>query len=217
MTLPVIIISGPRRPSRRSRHRSGKPRAGSEPRRCRCVSRPRATRWRCPGILTGTIIGMARALGRYRSTADDRNGGVRGRRSGRASRDARRRPCRSRSTCGPTAPERAFVEKTSGAILVLLGFLISHERHRPIVLRASVSRGGGSHGEASADLVQAPEGRRTHDPSRVRDGRAPDVRRQGRRPVRWLRVRMRARDVDVFYGDNHAIQSGSAWRSARTR
>ena len=75
-----------------------------------------------PGILTGTIIGMARALG---ETAPllmigmvafivDIPGGV-----------------TSSSTVLPVqiylwadSPERAFVEKTSGAILVLLGFLV---------------------------------------------------------------------------------------------
>ena len=75
-----------------------------------------------PGILTGTIIGMARALG---ETAPllmigmvafivDIPGGV-----------------TSPSTVLPVqiylwadSPERAFVEKTSGAILVLLGFLV---------------------------------------------------------------------------------------------
>jgi len=76
-----------------------------------------------PGILTGTIIGMARALG---ETAPllmigmvafivDVPHGI---------RDA--------ATALPVqiflwadSPERAFVEKTSGAILVLLGFLVA--------------------------------------------------------------------------------------------
>ncbi len=75
-----------------------------------------------PGILTGTIIGMARALGETApllmigmvAFVADVPGGF---------RDA--------STALPVqiflwadSPERAFVEKTSGAILVLLGFLI---------------------------------------------------------------------------------------------
>jgi phosphate transport system permease protein len=75
-----------------------------------------------PGILTGTIIGMARALGETApllmigmvAFVVDVPGGL---------TDA--------STALPVqiflwadSPERAFVEKTSGAILVLLGFLI---------------------------------------------------------------------------------------------
>ena len=76
-----------------------------------------------PGILTGTIIGMARALG---ETAPllmigmvafivDVPGGA----------DRRRRPrCRCRSIIWADSPERAFVERTSAAILVLLGFLL---------------------------------------------------------------------------------------------
>jgi phosphate transport system permease protein len=75
-----------------------------------------------PGILTGTIIGMARALGETApllmigmvAFVVDVPGGV---------TDA--------STALPVqiflwadSPERAFVEKTSGAILILLGFLI---------------------------------------------------------------------------------------------
>jgi phosphate transport system permease protein len=76
-----------------------------------------------PGILTGTIIGMARALGETApllmigmvAFVVDVPGGI---------RDA--------ATALPVqiflwadSPERAFVEKTSGAILVLLGFLVA--------------------------------------------------------------------------------------------
>jgi phosphate transport system permease protein len=76
-----------------------------------------------PGILTGTIIGMARALGETApllmigmvAFVVDIPGGF---------TDA--------STALPVqiylwadSPERGFVEKTSGAILLLLGFLIA--------------------------------------------------------------------------------------------
>jgi len=76
-----------------------------------------------PGILTGTIIGMARALGETAPllmigmvafVADVPHG------------------IRDAATALPVqiflwadSPERAFVEKTSGAILVLLGFLVA--------------------------------------------------------------------------------------------
>ena len=73
-----------------------------------------------PGILTGTIIGMAQALG---ETAPllmigmvafivDIPGGP---------SSIRRRFCRCRFSSGRTAPERAFTERTSAAIMVLLG------------------------------------------------------------------------------------------------
>ena len=55
-----------------------------------------------PGMLTGAIIGMARALGRIGAAADDRHGGVYRRRARRRLSIPRRR-CRCRSISGPTA------------------------------------------------------------------------------------------------------------------
>ena len=74
-----------------------------------------------PGMLTGAIIGMAHALGKP-PAADDRHGGLYyGYPSG----------VMSPATVLPVqiflwsdSPERAFVEKTSAAIMVLLVFLI---------------------------------------------------------------------------------------------
>jgi phosphate transport system permease protein len=75
-----------------------------------------------PGVLTGTIIGMARALGEDGAAPDDRHGGSSCRRPARHPRRATALPVRS--SCGDS-PGARFVEKTSGAILVLLGFLIA--------------------------------------------------------------------------------------------
>ena len=56
-----------------------------------------------PGIMTGTIIGMAHALGRDGAAADDRHGRLHRRRSQDAS--PRRQPsCRCRSISGRTCP-----------------------------------------------------------------------------------------------------------------
>ena len=77
-----------------------------------------------PGMLTGTIIGMAQALGESApllmigmvAFIVDIPGVV------RLSPPPYRR---CRSTSGLDSPERAFVAKTSAAIMVLLAFLIT--------------------------------------------------------------------------------------------
>ena len=98
-----------------------------------------------PGILTGTIIGLAHALGEtapllligMNAFITSPPGGV---------LDA--------STALPTqifiwadSPERGFVSRTSAAILVLLGFLLLMNAHRHLPAPA-----------ARADLV-APHGK----------------------------------------------------------
>jgi phosphate transport system permease protein len=76
-----------------------------------------------PGILTGTIIGMARALG---ETAPLLMIGMRAFIATRPAASPIPRPCcRCRSSCGRTTPARGFVEKTSAAIIVLLAFLLA--------------------------------------------------------------------------------------------
>ena len=76
-----------------------------------------------PGILTGTIIGMAHALGETAPLlmigmvafiVDMPDGVAR----------CRRRRCRCRSSCGPTARSAASSSETSAAIIVLLAFLV---------------------------------------------------------------------------------------------
>jgi phosphate transport system permease protein len=61
LTLPTIIIAGARGARRRCRPRSARRPSAWAPRRCRVLHHvlPLAM----PGMLTGTIIGMARALG----------------------------------------------------------------------------------------------------------------------------------------------------------
>jgi phosphate transport system permease protein len=84
--------------------------------------------------------------GRNRAAAADRHGGLRARVSGGAARRSSSMPpppCRCRSTAGPSASDPAFVERASGAIIVLLVFLIRHERdrnHSAAAVRASVVR-----------------------------------------------------------------------------
>ena len=56
-----------------------------------------------PGMLTGTIIGMARALGEIGAAAHDRHGRVH-RRHPEGHHRSRRPRCRCRSSCGRTAP-----------------------------------------------------------------------------------------------------------------
>ena len=80
-----------------------------------------------PGILTGTIIGMAHALG---ETAPLLMIGMKAFIVDvpTSPLDRRRRRCRCRSIMWADSPERAFVERTSAAIMVLLVFLIADER-----------------------------------------------------------------------------------------
>ena len=77
-----------------------------------------------PGIMTGTIIGMAHALGEtapllmigmiaFIVDIPDRV------------RWSRRPSCRCRSTCGPTARSAASSSGPPAAIIVLLAFLIA--------------------------------------------------------------------------------------------
>jgi len=80
-------------------------------------------RWRCLAFITGTIIGMARALRRNRAASDDRHAAF--------VADARQaisplppRCCPCRSSCGPMKFDRGFIERTSAAIVVLLIFLL---------------------------------------------------------------------------------------------
>jgi phosphate transport system permease protein len=79
-----------------------------------------------PGILTGTIIGLAQALGETAPLAADRHGRLRADYPAAPPEglfDPPRR-CRCRSTTGPQRADPAFVERASGAIIVLLVFLI---------------------------------------------------------------------------------------------
>ncbi len=62
-----------------------------------------------PGILTGTIIGLAHALGETAAAASDRHGRLRGRLPGSPLEPSTALRCRS--TCGRTEAERAFVER----------------------------------------------------------------------------------------------------------
>jgi ABC-type phosphate transport system permease subunit len=112
-----------------------------------------------PGMLTGTIIGMARALG---ETAPllmigmvafivDIPGGF-----------------TDPSTVLPVqiylwadSPERAFVERTSAAIMVLLAFLICHER-LAVIFCAKSSNGAGKMALAFKTDYLAPKRRFGH-------------------------------------------------------
>ena len=76
-----------------------------------------------PGILTGTIIGLVQALGRNRAASYDRHGGLRG----RVSDQPRSIPPRALPVqiyMWASSAERGFVERTAGATMVLLAFLI---------------------------------------------------------------------------------------------
>ena len=122
MTLPTDHHCQPGSRCSRCRRRSGKPPTGRGCLdRCRWCSTT-SCRWPLPGMLTGTIIGMARALGRDGAAADDRHGGL-----------YRRHPRRiHRSGHGPAGadlpvgrqPRAGLCRRTSAAIMVLLGFLI---------------------------------------------------------------------------------------------
>jgi ABC-type polar amino acid transport system ATPase subunit len=87
------------------------------------VTPPRAAARPCPGILTGTIIGLAHGTRRDRSAAPDRHGRLRRRRSCNAD-GPRNGPSGADLHVGDEAAERGFVERTSGATIILLIFLI---------------------------------------------------------------------------------------------
>ena len=79
-----------------------------------------------PGILTGTIIGMARALG---ETAPLLMIGMRAFVATPPEGFTDPRPCcRCRSSCGPTKSTAALSSRHSAAIIVLLVFLLVDER-----------------------------------------------------------------------------------------
>ena len=82
-----------------------------------------------PGILTGTIIGLAQALGRNRAAAADRHGRLHRlelpRQHRRRASSTRTRRCPRRSTTGPSAPIRPFTNAPGAAIIVLLVFLMT--------------------------------------------------------------------------------------------
>jgi phosphate transport system permease protein len=119
MTLPTIIIST--RAALKAvppSIREGRAWA-SAPRRCRPCSTT-FCRWPCPGILTGTIIGLAQALGEtapllligmvasspeYPDTTS----------AGRFLRRPAARPCRPRSTTGPVSARRGLHRERTGA------------------------------------------------------------------------------------------------------
>ena len=122
MTLPIIIIATRARTAARCRRRSATRRSASAPRKLQAVLHhvlPLAL----PGILTGTIIGMAHALGETAPLlmigmlafivdvptspliAGDRAAGA------------------DLPLVGQS--ERAFVEQTAAAIIVLLVFLLA--------------------------------------------------------------------------------------------
>ena len=75
-----------------------------------------------PGILTGTIIGMARALGRDRAAADDRHARVHRRSAGGITEPATVLPVQI--FLWSDEVDRGFIEKTSAAIIVLLVFML---------------------------------------------------------------------------------------------
>ena len=123
MTMPVIVISG------RNAIKAG---AALDPRRgaggggiTGASGVPsRACRWRCPGMLTGTIIGMARALGENRAAAADRDACL-CRHPARRLHLACNRFCRCRSSCGRTKSIAALSSAPAAAIIVLLVFLLA--------------------------------------------------------------------------------------------
>ena len=122
MTLPTIIIAGRVGDRRRCRRRSARPRAGSAPRRSRWCAHhvlPLAM----PGILTGTIIGMARALGETAPLL--MIGMVAFIVDVPARLHATRRPrCRCRSSCGPTARSAASSRRPRARSWCCSAFLI---------------------------------------------------------------------------------------------
>ena len=98
-----------------------------------------------PGILTGTIIGLAHALG---ETAPLLLIGMVAfvrelpRRAARGLLRSRTRRCRRRSTTGPSAPTPPSSSAPRAAIIVLLVFLARDERSRPSSCAAASSAAG---------------------------------------------------------------------------
>ena len=131
-----------------------------------------------PGILTGTIIGMARALG---ETAPLLMIGMVAFIVDIPQRLHRSPPpcCRCRSSLVRQS-ERGFVEQTAAAIIVLLVFLLVDERARHLPAQP-VRRAGKEHERLTVDADHA---------GREAAADAPRSRRA---------------DVNVFYGDKQAL------------
>ena len=97
---------------------------------------------------------------RDRAAADDRHGRLHRRRPGRR-RWSRRRRCRCRSILWADSPERAFVERTSAAIIVLLGFLIVMNASRSSCCAdASSGAGNGDRRMNDATMLKITDDRR---------------------------------------------------------
>ena len=150
-----------------------------------------------PGILTGTIIGMAHALG---ETAPllliGMNAFIPSIENMGILEPATTLPTQIYSWAD--SPERGFVSRTSAAILVLLGFLVIDEpcRHRS---EATDSSGNGRRGSASWRLnVEARPV--------IKRGNSGDWRRRsGGRCRASASIKMTARDVNVYYGEKQAL------------
>jgi phosphate transport system permease protein len=138
-----------------------------------------------PGILTGTIIGLAQALRRNRTATVDRHGGL--------------RPRVSRRTAG------GAVRRGHGAAGAGLQL---DPTVRPRLRRTGIGR---DYRALGVPDLHERDGRAAAPPVRasvvipVEDGNMNDMTVAGR-DVDEQKLKMKARSVDVFYGDNHAIK-----------
>ena len=140
-----------------------------------------------PGIMTGTIIGMAHALGETAPLADDRHGRV----------HRRRARCADRRGHGTAGAGLSLVGSAGARLQEQDG--CSHHRAARLLVRHERSCDLSAQ-EIRAALVSSCEG------ECLANGCARELRYSSSRSAALTATKIIARDVNVYYGEKHALK-----------